>query len=134
MMIAFIISCNSSESKTEIIATINYELSGCFASEKNKIIIYKVDTSIMANLENDSGKLLVKARLNKPQLDTFNLFISGLRQLKQNNLSTTVCRYSVVLKNESIKRIDVSCEWDGFNNLSKCLFKNGYYLFAYNNY
>lgn len=71
----------------------------------------------MANLENESGKLVVKAKLKTSQLDSFNLFIKDLKQLAQNGLCTTVSHYSVVLKNESIKRTDNSCEWNGFEKL-----------------
>src|SRR5574343_371278 len=84
-------SCNSSKNEIAI-ATINYDYSGCFASEKSELVIFKVDTMTMARLEID-GQLTVKAKLNRLQLDTFFLFVNELKQLDQKGFCTTVSHY-----------------------------------------
>ena len=118
-------SCNSDKTK-ETIATINYDYSGCFSSGKSKLVNYKSDTTIMASLES-GHQLPVNAKLNIQQMDTFNLFIQEIKNLHNEGFCTTVSHYSVNLKTESFNRTDNSCQWNGFEKLTECLFKNRYY-------
>jgi len=118
-----VVSCK--QGKTPI-ATIAYDYSGCFASGKSRIAVYKTDTSTIAQLETE-GILEVKAKLNAAQLDTLQLFVNILRAFGNGGFCTTVSHYTVTYNGETITRTDNSCEWNGFDNLKECLFRNGFY-------
>ena len=56
------------------------------------------------------------------QLDTFYLFVKELKELKGTGNCTTTESYKVVMGNETIKRGDNSCMWNGFYKLKQSLF------------
>ena len=115
------ISCTSNLDRNQKIAVIQYESNGDFGSEKSKTIISQKDTSWIAELI-VGNKTIETVKLNAYQIDDFNLFISELRNLKQNGLCTTVDYYIVELKKEIIKKEDHSCAWLGYRILQQSLF------------
>ncbi len=77
----------------------------------------------MAKLEGYENTTL-KAKLTSIQLDTFKMFFSELKGLNEENGCTTVSHYEVFYQNEVIRKTDGGCDWNGFEKLTNCLFRN----------
>ena len=118
-------SCKNNQSD-KTIATINYNFQGCFGGGKSRIVIYKHEQDTMASLQEDSA-MIIKAKLSRDQLDSFRIFLNELRTLDENGFCTTISHYEVSMGNETIRKTNNGCSWDGFSMLSGCLFRNAYY-------
>jgi hypothetical protein len=119
LAVSIILSCSHSD----IVATVNYRFQGCFGGGKSQITLYKVDTDTVARLESD-GEISRRVRLSSQQVDTFNLFITELKTLNEYGGCTTVSYYTVFANNETFKKTDGSCDWNGFDKIKECLFGN----------
>lgn len=107
-------------------AKINYTYHGCFGGGKKQILIKSNKDSYFAILKNEDGKVY-NARLNKYQMDTFDIFINDLRKLKDAaGLCTTSQQYEVKYGIETIVRAEGDCQWWGFKELEKCFFNLPY--------
>jgi len=76
----------------------------------------------MAKLEEEGKNTKKEVKLNSAQVDTFYSFIHDLKILKERSGCTTVGYYTVFLNNETIRKTDGSCNWNGFGKLEKYLF------------
>lgn len=117
----------SCSNKSKLIAKINYDFQGCFGGGKSSILIYQSDTSRIAKLE-ENGNIILKAKLSSMQIDTLKIFITELKKLDKKSGCTTIANYSVTYRNEVIRKTDGGCDWNGFDKLKDCLFRNPFYL------
>ena len=126
-LIAFL-ACGvfSCTDKPKQIAKVDYDFSGCFAGGKSTLTIIKADTNVMAELEG-YDKTILKAKLTTTQLDTFKMFVRDLKSLREENGCTTVSHYTVFYQKEVIRKTDGGCDWNGFDKLKDCLFRNPFY-------
>ena len=115
-------ACKVDKEAEQSIAIVNYSFSGCFASGKSKLVIYKKKDELFAEMEENGEKL--KAKLSNLQLDTFKTFFLSLKKLDDKSLCTTVEIYKVNYNNETIIRKNAGCDWNGFTQLTKCLFSD----------
>lgn len=106
-----------------ILAKVDFSTSGCFYSEKSNLVLYKKDSFIIADLIK-SGKQRQSVKLNKLQIDSFYSFVQALKKIKEKNGCTTVSEYILKFDNETIKKTDGGCHWDGFRNLKLFLFES----------
>ena len=127
-LIAFL-ACGvfSCTDKPKQIAKVNYDFLGCFGGGKSTLTIFMTDTSLMAKLEG-YDKTILKAKLTTMQLDTFKMFVRDLKSLREEMGCTTVSHYTVSYQNEVIRKTDGGCDWNGFDKLKDCLFRNPFYL------
>jgi hypothetical protein len=63
-------------------------------------------------------------KLKAEQIKAFERFISQLKSLKEETGCTTVDTYNVHYTNQTINKIDGSCDWNGYDSLRSSLFKN----------
>lgn len=117
--VCLLFSCTD---KPKQIATVSYDLAGCFGAEKNTLTIFRSETGLMAKLEGND-KSILRAKLTTMQLDTFELFVRDLKSLPEDIGCTTVSHYTVSYLNEVIRKTDGGCHWNGFNKLKDCLFR-----------
>ena len=106
---------------TAHIATIDHKFYGCFAMGHNKLKVYKEANFVVARWERD-GEEPLKVRLNRSQMDSLNNFILELKNLEEENSCTSVDYYHVINGNETIRKTDGGCSWDGFGRLITTLF------------
>ena len=120
----FTIGCHDSNtnSKSKRVATIDYEMYGCFGSRQATISLNKTDDILLAEMIVD-GKEKSVTKMDSVKMIEFERFISGLRKVGIGGC-TTEERYEVTYKNERIVRKDGQCEWDGFSKLTQSLFGN----------
>ena len=123
----FVCGVFSCTDKPNQIAKVNYDFSGCFGGGKSTLTIFKTDTNLMAKLE-EYDTTILKAKLTTMQLDTFKMFVRDLKSLREENGCTTVSHYTVFYQNEVIRKTDGGCDWNGFDKLKDCLFRNPFYL------
>ena len=113
----------SCSKRSELIAKINYDFQGCFGGDNSSLLIYESDTTTIAKLEKE-GNVILKAKLSSAQIDTFEIFIRDLKNLSEESGCTNVSKYTVIYHNETIQKTDGSCDWNGFDKLKDCLFRN----------
>lgn len=119
-------SCSQDGKNSNQFAKIEYTSSGCTHFDQSELIIEKQDSDFIAKLMSE-GKLLRKLYISNVQLDSVKSFIYQLKNFSSSAGCTTNDYYLVSYQNEKIKRIDGSCDWDGYNNLVRFLIKNARY-------
>lgn len=107
-------------------------VSGCFVNTTEKIVIVKQGGKFIAGCHTSPGKMRLKvereklektAVLTKENIDDFIKFETELKHLEENDNCTTTESYDFSSKYWNIKKVDGSCNWNGFYNLKKKLFK-----------
>lgn len=128
LFIICLAGCGASEPKEEQIASVKYHYVGCFGGGGADIRIYRSGKSVVAELRTDEGKR-VKALLTPQQIDTLGMFVNAVKEMPAESLylCTTSHHIEVVYKNDTTKRVNRNCEWDGFDSLSASLFRNAYH-------
>ena len=107
-----IISCKRNK-RSEEFAKLNYRLEGCFASNSAQLKLYKSNDSVNAILW-ENGEFILNIRLSSRQLASFDSFVKKLRDLKKVGGCTNIEYYTLYINGETIKKVDASCEWDGY--------------------
>ena len=107
-------SCKVDNEAEQSIATVNYSYTGCFASGKSKLIIYKKKDEVFAEMDENGEKL--KAKLSNLQLDTFKTFFLNLKELPVKIGCTTEENYTVTYNKETIEKKMVVAIGMGFLN------------------
>jgi len=123
LLVVGVFSCSN---RSQLVAKINYDFQGCFGGGKSSLLIYDSDTAIIAKLE-EPGKAILKAKLSQAQIDTFQIFIRELKKLREESGCTTTSNYTVIYHNEVIRKTDGGCDWNGFDKLKDCLFRNPFH-------
>jgi len=116
-----LIRCNQkSYAKADIVATIDYNSSGCFGGETSSLIIVNSNGKMSAVLKSNKRSYTVVLDNNKIQ--SYNQFIKELKTQDFGIGCTTEAFYSVKTENEKIEKMDGGCSWNGFNTLRHSLF------------
>jgi hypothetical protein len=91
---------------------IDFETFGCFHFEKSRLEITRKDDQYLAKLDKNESVL------SNAQLELIREFEIELQEI-QTGWCTTSDTYNLTIKgySESMKLIDKSCSWRGFNNL-----------------
>jgi len=118
-LLVVVLGCSNGD-KAEV-AKLDHSFTGCFGFEKNSIVLYEKAGSTFGKLEKN-GRLVRKIKLSQEQISSFNSFVDQLRKLKEEDGCTSVEDYILYTKNETIKRTDGGCSWDGFNILQQAIF------------
>ena len=121
LLIVTNLSCN--HLKEHEIARIEYRLFGDFGSEESDLLLLEKDGTTTARLEIKGGTTY-SADVNQRGIDYFNTFLEDLRSLKkQTGYCTTDLSCTAYTGNETIKRTQIDCQWNGFEYLKGILFQ-----------
>lgn len=102
------------------IATVRYYMEGCFGAEKYRLKVVSRENGTFALLDS-AGKQKKQVRLDPARQLAFKEFIDELKSLKEGGFSTLQATYEVEYRAETIKKVDVGSDWNGFNRLLKAL-------------
>lgn len=111
----------SSANQAELIGSVECKFQGCFGGGQSKITLYRKAGNVVAYYI-DKKDNLSSATLTPEQVKSFYQFIKELKEKKFLFGCTTTESYSVRIKNEIIDKTDGSCDWHGFDKLTKKLF------------
>lgn len=112
-----LLSCRDGNS----IATIDYNISGCFASGKGHLSIFKENNDTVAEIQMP-GKFYQKVKINHSQLDSFAVFVEDLKTHNEDDRCTTIESFKVKFASQSFNRINGDCYWNRFEEIKRCLF------------
>lgn len=108
------------ESDNKEIAVLEFNSSGCFHNQNSHLRLWIKENIVFARLI-ENGEVKEKI-LSKGQLHTFNAFANKLSKLNEKGFCTTVDTYVLKMNSKILKKIDGSCDWNGFENLKIKLF------------
>jgi hypothetical protein len=121
LLILSSIICLLSCSDANSIATIDYNISGCFASGKGLLSIYKQNNDTVAEIQMP-GEFYQKVKIDRSQLDSFAIFVKDLKAHSEDDRCTTVENFKVQFASQSFNRINGDCSWNRFEEIKRCLF------------
>ncbi|GAA4317990.1 hypothetical protein [Flaviaesturariibacter amylovorans] len=101
--------------------SIRHDYKGCFASDQERIDLFRSDTARYAVLHTRSRQDTVWLQpAQGAALDTFVLRLE--RRVFEPLLCTTNHDYSVRYRGRSFEKHDGGCQWNGFQELEEALF------------
>ena len=90
--------------------------------EESEVVVYRKDSSWIAQLK-ANGKVSKEVMLEEGYVPIIPLFVQELEALPKEKKCSIVDSYVVYIDGRVIRRVDGTCEWNGFLHLKYAFFE-----------
>jgi len=102
-------------------AIVEYSFRGCFGGGNYQLLLYEKRGINYAGVKKNH-KIILEARINEAQIDSFYVFVDELKTLDYRGFCTTQYSFGVKYDDETFYTTHDNCSWEGFSRLKKTLF------------
>jgi len=121
----YCLSCGKASKKSDkakVVATIDYSYQGCFGGGEYSLKVLDQNGGRIALLS-ENKKFVSSVKFDNSRSRAYEQFLKELKDKKFDFGCTTTDYYKVTIGSERFEKIDGGCEWNGFENLRRSLFK-----------